>query len=61
MMQRSSAKIPYLLKAYRLAKLENDKQELVFTAHSLARLSPFDDIFAFFEAEKSKNTNVFGG
>ncbi len=38
MMQRSSAKIPYLLKAYRLAKLEKDKQELVFTAHSLAQI-----------------------
>lgn len=38
MMQRSSAKIPYLLKAYRLAKLANDKQELVFTAHSIAQI-----------------------
>lgn len=38
MMQRSSAKIPYLLKAYRLAKLAKDKQEMVFTAHSLAQI-----------------------
>ena len=38
MMQRPSAKIPYLLKAYRLAKQANDKQEMVFTAHSLAQL-----------------------
>ena len=38
MMQRPSAKIPYLLKAYRLAKLANDKQEMVFTAHSIAQV-----------------------
>lgn len=38
MMQRPSAKIPYLLKAYRLARLAKDKQEMVFTAHSLAQI-----------------------
>jgi len=38
MMQRPSAKIPYLLRAYRLAKLTNDKQEMVFTAHSIAQV-----------------------
>ena len=38
MMQRPSAKIPCLLKAYRLAKLTKDKQEMVFTAHSIAQV-----------------------
>ena len=38
MMQRPSSKIPYLLKAYRLAKLTKDKQEMVFTAHSIAQV-----------------------
>jgi hypothetical protein len=38
MMQRPSAKIPYLLKAYRLAKQANDKQEMVFTSHSIAQV-----------------------
>ena len=37
MMQRRSAKVPYLLKAYRRARLVRDKQEMVLTADSLAQ------------------------
>ena len=38
MMQRDSAKLPYLTRAYRGAVARHDKQEMVFSAHSIARI-----------------------
>jgi hypothetical protein len=50
-----------MMKHQAVFRSKKDLKKYIFHVLTLTRLSPFDDIFAFFEAEKSKNTNVFGG